>query len=56
MTRSLRLSLVLAIVLTAPGPAAVAALAEGRVAEPSLGLITGFPWSAPYEELRLKGR
>jgi peptide/nickel transport system substrate-binding protein len=27
-----------------------------RVAEPSLGLITGFPWSAPYEELRLKGR
>jgi peptide/nickel transport system substrate-binding protein len=27
-----------------------------RVAEPALGLITGFPWSAPYEELRLKGR
>jgi peptide/nickel transport system substrate-binding protein len=27
-----------------------------RVADPALGLITGFPWSAPYEELRLKGR
>ena len=27
-----------------------------RVAEPALGLITGFPWSAPYEELRLKAR
>ena len=27
-----------------------------RVADPTLGLITGFPWSAPYEELRLKGR
>jgi len=25
-----------------------------RVAEPALGLITGFPWSAPFEELRLK--
>ena len=27
-----------------------------RVAEPSLGLITGFAWSAPYEELKLKSR
>ena len=27
-----------------------------RVAEPALNLIAGFPWSAPYEELRLKGR
>jgi peptide/nickel transport system substrate-binding protein len=27
-----------------------------RVAEPALNLISGFPWSAPYEELRLKGR
>ena len=27
-----------------------------RVADPALGLITGFPWSAPYEELRLKTR
>ena len=27
-----------------------------RVAEPALGLITGFAWSAPFEELRLKGR
>ena len=27
-----------------------------RVAEPGLNLITGFAWSAPYEELRLKGR
>ena len=28
----------------------------GRVAEPAVGLITGYPWIAPYEELRLKGR
>jgi peptide/nickel transport system substrate-binding protein len=27
-----------------------------RVAEPALNLITGYAWSAPYEELRLKGR
>jgi len=27
-----------------------------RVAEPALNLITGFAWSAPYEELRLKSR
>jgi peptide/nickel transport system substrate-binding protein len=27
-----------------------------RVAEPALNLIAGFPWSAPYEELRLKAR
>ena len=26
------------------------------VAEPALKLITGYAWSAPYEELRLKGR
>jgi peptide/nickel transport system substrate-binding protein len=31
MTRTLRLSLVLAIVLAAPGPAAVAAPAEGQL-------------------------
>jgi peptide/nickel transport system substrate-binding protein len=27
-----------------------------RVAEPALGLTAGYPWSAPYEELRLKDR
>jgi peptide/nickel transport system substrate-binding protein len=27
-----------------------------RVAESGLNLITGYAWSAPYEELRLKGR
>jgi peptide/nickel transport system substrate-binding protein len=27
-----------------------------RVAEPGLGLITDYPWSAPYEDLRLKTR
>jgi peptide/nickel transport system substrate-binding protein len=27
-----------------------------RVAESALNLINGYPWSAPYEELRLKGR
>jgi peptide/nickel transport system substrate-binding protein len=27
-----------------------------RVAEPALNLITGYPWSAPYEELRLKAK
>ena len=27
-----------------------------RVEEPGLGLITGFPFSAPYEELKLKAR
>ena len=27
-----------------------------RVAEPALNLVTGYAWSAPYEELRLKGR
>jgi peptide/nickel transport system substrate-binding protein len=25
-----------------------------RVAEPGIGLITDYPWSAPYEDLRLK--
>jgi peptide/nickel transport system substrate-binding protein len=34
-------------VLTGYGP---------RVAEPGLGLIEGYPWSAPYEEVRLKAR
>jgi peptide/nickel transport system substrate-binding protein len=27
-----------------------------RVAESALNLINGYPWSAPYEELRLRGR
>src|SRR5262245_65415087 len=27
-----------------------------RVAESGLGLIADFPWSAPYEELKLHGR
>jgi peptide/nickel transport system substrate-binding protein len=27
-----------------------------RVAEPGLGLIADFPWSAPYEDVRLKAR
>src|SRR5205807_10438409 len=27
-----------------------------RVAESGLGLITDYPWSAPYEDLRLKGK
>jgi peptide/nickel transport system substrate-binding protein len=27
-----------------------------RVAEPGLGLIDSYLWSAPYEEVRLKGR
>jgi peptide/nickel transport system substrate-binding protein len=27
-----------------------------RAAEPGLGLITDYPWSAPYEDLRLKER
>jgi peptide/nickel transport system substrate-binding protein len=27
-----------------------------RVAEPGFGLIADFPWSAPYEDLRLKGK
>ena len=27
-----------------------------RVAEPAINLITGYPWSAPYEDMRLKGR
>ena len=27
-----------------------------RVAEPALLLIDPYPWSAPYEEVRLKGR
>jgi peptide/nickel transport system substrate-binding protein len=27
-----------------------------RVGEPALGLVTGFPWVAPFEELKLKGR
>ncbi len=25
-----------------------------RVAEPGLGLITDYPWSAPYEDVKLK--
>jgi peptide/nickel transport system substrate-binding protein len=27
-----------------------------RVAEPALGLITDYPWSAPYEDIKLKGK
>lgn len=27
-----------------------------RVTEPALGLIAGHPYSAPYEDVRLKGR
>ena len=27
-----------------------------RVAQSGLGLIADYPWSAPYEELRLKGK
>jgi peptide/nickel transport system substrate-binding protein len=27
-----------------------------RVAEPGLGLIADYPWSAPYEDVRLKGK
>jgi peptide/nickel transport system substrate-binding protein len=27
-----------------------------RVAESGLGLITDYPWSAPYEELKLTGK
>jgi hypothetical protein len=27
-----------------------------RVAESGLGLITDYPWPAPYEEVRLKDR
>ena len=27
-----------------------------RVAEPGLGLIADYPWSAPYEDLKLKDR
>jgi peptide/nickel transport system substrate-binding protein len=27
-----------------------------RVAEPGLGLIADYPWSAPYEDLKLKGK
>ena len=27
-----------------------------RVGESALGLVTGFPWVAPFEELKLKGR
>ncbi|HEV8583532.1 MAG TPA: ABC transporter substrate-binding protein [Methylomirabilota bacterium] len=27
-----------------------------RVAEPGLGLIEGYPWSAPYEDVKLKAR
>ena len=34
-------------VLTGYGP---------RVAEPGLGLITGYPWSAPYEDVKLKAK
>ena len=34
-------------VLTGYGP---------RVAEPGLGLIADYPWSAPYEDVKLKGK
>ena len=34
-------------VLTGYGP---------RVAESGLGLITGYPWSGPYEDVKLKGK
>ncbi len=27
-----------------------------RVEEPALGLIAGYPYSAPYEDVRLKAR
>ena len=27
-----------------------------RVAESGLGLITGYPWAAPYEDVKLKAR
>ena len=27
-----------------------------RVAEPGLGLIADYPWSAPYEEIKLKAK
>ena len=27
-----------------------------RVAESGLGLITDYPWSAPYEDIKLKGK
>ena len=27
-----------------------------RVAESGLGLITDYPWSAPYEDLKLKAK
>ncbi|MGH7345139.1 MAG: hypothetical protein ACREK4_09520 [Candidatus Rokuibacteriota bacterium] len=27
-----------------------------RIAESGLGLIADYPWSAPYEELKLKGK
>jgi hypothetical protein len=27
-----------------------------RVAEPGLGLITDYPWSAPYEDVKLKAK
>jgi hypothetical protein len=26
------------------------------VAEPGLGLIADYPWSAPYEDVKLKGK
>lgn len=35
------------VILTGYGP---------RVVESGLGLITDYPWSAPYEDLKLKGR
>ena len=25
-----------------------------RVAEPAIGLITDYPWTAPFEEMKLK--
>ncbi len=27
-----------------------------RVAESGLGLITGYPWAAPYEDVKLKAK
>jgi peptide/nickel transport system substrate-binding protein len=27
-----------------------------RVAEPGLGLVADYPWSAPYEDVKLKAK
>jgi hypothetical protein len=67
MTRRLALvSLLVIVVLIARGPGPAATPPEGhiailngygpRVAEPALGLIRSYLFSAPYEEVRLKAR